>query len=400
MVNSSLQVHCVCGGFGFPVGTASSNRIMLIGRALRSEGISFHVWHIGPSSFPDNIHKRGEHSGITWEYLSPSIRRPNSRWLRLLFYLYGCFLLPFYLTPFRRKICIYLYYQGDVIDLWTLLVCRLLNIPVVQECCEWWPGTTEETRFNRWMYNRIMFRWSTGAFPISNLIEGRIRDVACTNYAVLKVPVLVDADEVQKQCDNEPESQWIRKPYIFWCGMVDGYQRDPHFLIRILGKLGTQYGCWPYLVLCGPCSDSVRRELFEAVKKNGLDVDQVVIAGFVPQTELFRLVTHAKVLLLPLWNDERSKSRFPTKMGLYVAAGRPIVSSPIGEIANYLQDGHSALFAPVDDEMAWADCINRLVKDEALCERTARKARSDVLPRVEYRDVGPSLRGFFSNLLP
>lgn len=371
---------------------------MLIGRALCSAGVLFHVWHIGSSSYPENTSKRGEQDGITWEYLSPSTNRPKNRLLRILYFIYGCLLLPFRLAPFRRKICVYLYYQGDVINLWALLVCRLLSIPVAQECCEWWPNTPEETRYSRWMYHKIMFRWSTGALPISSLIESRVREIARKDYPVLKVPVLVDADEVRQQCGKIPESPGTKQQYLFWCGLVDGYKRDPLFLIQTLGYVGKRHAIWPHLVFGGPCSDVAREELLKTAKDVGLKADQVVITGFIPETELFRLATHASVLLLPLWDDDRSKSRFPTKMGLYAAAGRPILSSPIGEITYFLQDGKTALFAPPGDGVDWSDCISRLMQDESLRDRIAKQVLAEILPRVEYRSVGPSLREFFCML--
>ena len=389
------RIHCVCGGFGFPFGTASTKRVMLMGRALHAVGVPFHVWHIGSSSYPENTEKKGTIHGLSWEYLSPGLKRPQSKWRRLLFFLYGCLLLPIRLAPHRREICVYGYYQGDLINAWILLVCRLLRIPVAQECCEWWPGTPEETRYNRWIYQHLMFRWSSGSLAISSLIENRIRAIAGSEYPILRVPVLVDADEVNQQRNVPPSLPGLDPPYLFWCGMVDGYRRDPLFLIQVLAKVKEHYGRQPQLVLSGPCSNECREELLAAAAGEGLAVGRILITGFIEDAELFRLATHAMAFLLPLWHDERSQTRFPTKVGLFAAAGKPVITSRIGEIPYFFVDGQTALFAPPGEEEAWADRINLLMQDEQLRAKMAEQVLTELLPRFEYRQFGTKLQSFF-----
>jgi glycosyltransferase involved in cell wall biosynthesis len=392
------RVYCVCGGFGFPIGAASTNRVLLMGRALLSAGIPFHVWHLGPSSFPENSQKSGEHLGISWNYLSPAIKRPENKRLRMLYFLWGCLVLPFLLLRHRRGACVYLYYQGDAINLWVLAVCRILGIPVAQECCEWWPGTPNESRFNRWMYRRIMFRWSVGALPISTLIEKRIREVSRKGYPLLRVPILVDAEKVRQELTRSPDTPGTDQSYIFWCGVVDGYIRDPLFLIRALGAAKRKHEILTRLVLAGPCSDAAKGELMREAAQAGLDPKQIISTGFVPEAELFRLATHATASLLPLWDDDRSKSRFPTKLGLFVAAGRPIVSCAIGEIVHFIRDKESALFAAPNDEAGWAEAIAALVRDQELGHHLVERMEMDVLPRFDYHGVGSELKAFYNRI--
>lgn len=394
----TLQILCICAGFGFPTGTASAKRVMLMGRACCFAGVPFRVWHIGPSSHTENTQKKGIQNGVSWEYLSPVVQRPRNILLRALCFFWGCVLLPGKLAGYRKNQCVYLYSQGDLVNFWVLLVCRMLHIPVVQECCEWWPGTPDETLFKRWMYSNIMFRWSKGALPISTLIEKRIKILARANYSILRVPILVDADETRRERYHPPETSGADQPFLFWCGIVDGYKRDPLFLVSVLKVIKYQYSLLPRLILGGPCSDSARKELLTAASVAGLDTSQVIPTGFLPEAELFRLATHTIAALLPLWDDDRSKTRFPTKLGLYAAAGCPVVTSPIGEIPCYLQNGETALFAPPGDEGAWADAIVKIMKDRNLASHLAEKIQVDFLPRVEYRSIGPTLKEWFMEL--
>ena len=65
----------------------------------------------------------------------------------------------------------------------------------------------------------------------------------------------------------------------------------------------------------------------------------------------------------------------PTKLYEYMAMGRPIVASAVGQIAEVLVDGESALLVPPDDPEALARAIVRLVDDTSLRARLGQTAR-------------------------
>ena len=392
-----MQVHCICNGLGFPLGTASTQRIMLLGRALQESGTPFHVWHIGTSFIPGNTLKKGARDGVTWEYLSPAIDRPDNRLIRYFYFLYGALQLPLRLWPARKNAKVLLYSDGGLLHLWMIACCRMLGIPTAQECCEWWPGTPRQTLLNRWMYRSVIFRWSQGALPISRLIETRIRRSAKAGYPILRIPILVDPAEVMREKERAPQTPGSDQPYLFWCGVLDSYLPDALFLVRVLGCLSRGRINPPRLVLAGPCGEKTREALAEESAKAGLADGQLILTGFIEESEVFRLATHAQLSLLPLWDDDRSQSRFPTKLGLYAAAGRPVVASPIGEIPHFLEDDETALFA-AGDEAAWSRTILRLLEEEGLARKIAVGMEKKFLPQVEFRNFGPSLKSWFENL--
>jgi len=372
----------VCGGFGFPYGTASTKRVRLVGKCLVAGGIPFHVLHIGPSSFDKNREKCGEFDGMTFEYLSPSVSRPAASLARIFFYLWGMLQLPVRLLKHRRDIMLYIYYQGDVIDLWALLLGRLLRIPTVQEACEWWPGTDHSNRFVEWSYRRIMFRWSDGAMPISHEIERRIRELAGPRYPTCSVPVLVDPGEKGEHSrSNEGKPS---HPVFVWCGMVDGYQRDVLFLIDGMARLTTPPGSSAALRIVGPCSEKCRTEVVSYARSKGVSAERIEVLGFVSEGELWSHCCQADALLMPLWNDDRSCTRFPTKLGQYVASGRPVVTANVGETRYFLTEDTAVFYGPGDPE-GLALALERLLGDRTLSGRIASRATEEVLPRLDFR---------------
>ncbi|MFZ5570352.1 MAG: glycosyltransferase [Thermodesulfobacteriota bacterium] len=393
---NKFTVYCVCGGFGFPIGTASAKRITLIGKCLAISGIPFNVLHIGPSSFKENKARKGKFEGLSFEYLSPSVVWPKWIVKRVLYYFWGCMMLPLVLAKHRRNSVVYIYYQGNLINLWVLFLCRAMRIPPVQEACEWWPKTENGSVFMEWMYHKIMFKWSRGAMPISHEIEKRIRQLCKADFPVLRVPALVDSEENKTQ-DEKTESSGSALPVIFWCGMVDGYLRDVLFFIDVMAAMKSVKGSMCVFEIIGPCSDKSRKILLSHADSKKIDLTRIHILGFVSDDLLWKHCRQAEALLMPLWDDDRSKTRFPTKLGLYVAAGRPVVTTPIGEIGYFMNDENAIFYKPGDIE-GCAQSLDQLLSSPDLVQRISSKAFVEVLPKLEYRKNAARISRWFEKV--
>lgn len=391
-----FSVYCVCGGFGFPIGTASTTRVRLIGRALASCGIPFHVWHIGPSSIKDNNKRRGFYDGLFFEYLSPGVYRPRIAILRALYYVWGMLLLLVRLLQHRLNSVIYVYYQGDLIDLWTLFWCKVLNIPAVQEVCEWWPGTRESNFVADWMYRKIMFSWSTGAMPISQEIEDRIRSLADAHYPMCRVPVLIDPVEKETYLKELVDQDPLHTIFL-WCGMVDGYKRDVLFLIDAMALLKVPTGKNVLLRIIGPCSETTRAELLAYASEKEISTDCIDILGFVSDADLWKYCSSADAFLMPLWDDDRSRTRFPTKFGQYLAAGHPIITVKTGEVGHFLTED-TALFYEAGKTIELANQMELLIANPAVGEAIASQASLKVLSKLDYRSNASGICAWFKQI--
>ena len=385
------SVVCVCGGIGFPFGTASSKRIQLLGRGLVESGLPFHVLHIGPSFSPDNKQAKGGYQGVGYEYLSPVVEFPNNKLIRILCYLWGSLLLVWKLLRLPKGTLVYVYYQGCLLNFWTILLCRMFGKPVLQEACEWWPEAPQRSVLNSWMYQRIMFRWTQAALPISQHIEMLIKRNSSTSYPMHRVPVLVDPCEVLEQADLSIIGTRATGR-LLWCGSLYGFIEDAKFMLEACAVYQTSSSNKIELVLCGPSSSEAERELFECAKLLGFPRECLRITGFISEQELWGYCQSANAFLMPLWNDRRSETRFPTKMGLYLAAGKPIISTAVGEIPHYLEDRRTGLFYTAGDVRSLAEQISLALGDLELARRIADNATAEVLPRVNYSSVCQALK--------
>ena len=67
------------------------------------------------------------------------------------------------------------------------------------------------------------------------------------------------------------------------------------------------------------------------------------------------LLGSARILALARPDNLQARNGFPTKLGEYLACGRPVVVTRVGEIGNFLSDGVNGLLADPDDAAAFAE---------------------------------------------
>lgn len=232
--------------------------------------------------------------------------------------------------------------------------------------------------------------------PISHEIQDRIRFLVGPDYPLCCVPVLVDSAENNTKPNvslNSNASQVV----LLWCGMVDGYKRDALFLIDAMAGLKSPEGLNSLLRIVGPCTEDTRAELLSYARSKNISETRIDIVGFVSDARLWEYCIQAHALLMPLWKDDRSCTRFPTKLGQYVAAGRPIVTARIGETRHFLTD-ETAMFYPVGDANGLSHSLDRLITEPALGEHLAARASVEVLPRIDFKSNASRISQFFCQI--
>jgi glycosyltransferase involved in cell wall biosynthesis len=115
--------------------------------------------------------------------------------------------------------------------------------------------------------------------------------------------------------------------------------------------------------------------------------DRVRLTGMVPHAEMPAYLAACDILVSPHGRQADGGEFFgsPTKLFEYMAAGRAIVASAVGQIAQVLEHETSALLVPPDDPQALTDAILRLVDDPVLRARLGQRAREEALRKHTWR---------------
>jgi glycosyltransferase involved in cell wall biosynthesis len=130
----------------------------------------------------------------------------------------------------------------------------------------------------------------------------------------------------------------------------------------------------------------LRNLVDDAVESHGVNA-RVCRTGLVPHKDMPAYLAACDVLVSPHGRQADGGEFFgsPTKLFEYMAAGRPIVASAVGQIADVLVDEQSALLVPPDDPEGLCRAIVRLVDDACLRVRLGLAARDAAEERHTWR---------------
>jgi glycosyltransferase involved in cell wall biosynthesis len=122
--------------------------------------------------------------------------------------------------------------------------------------------------------------------------------------------------------------------------------------------------------------------------------DRVRVLPAQPREEIFRLYREADVFVLPTWREG-----FPNVVIEAMAAGLPVVATPVGAIPEAVESGKSGLLVPVRDIAALEAALRRLIEDPALRRALGDAARARVEAVFSFDAVVARLGRLYEDLL-
>ena len=392
--DKQLHVLFLSDRLAFPNGMAASHRVRLLARALAERDVRVRVLTLHVTERPpvvENHAVRGEVYGIEFEYACGTTLRSEHFLVRRLVELRGWIVGAVRVLQLRkahRLHCAYLYYT---VQRWspsrslTLIFLRALRVPTVQELNErpWSmkgsPTTVERLQSVLWGVG--------GVVAISGLLGQWAREEARrrgTDTRVLEVPILVDTEEVSADGGGGGGR-------VFVYAASPAYGAATRFVLEAMQHVWEEFpDCRLVLTGTHPSDPSSAWLLADS---QSLDA-RVQLVGHLPRGELLRLYREATALLIPLFADVRSEARFPTKIGEYLASGRPIVSSRVGEVGRFFTEGVDAFLADAGDVRDYAAKMCETLVDDTRATAIGAAGRSLAAQKFDYRVHGEALERF------
>lgn len=100
--------------------------------------------------------------------------------------------------------------------------------------------------------------------------------------------------------------------------------------------------------------------------------------------------------LMPLEDSAWSRGKCAYKLLQYMAAGVPVVASPVGMNTEVVADGENGLLAGSADE--WQRALQRLIDDPGLAERLGRAGRETIEARYGYPAIAAEWKTFLESV--
>lgn len=387
----ALHVVFIIRSFGFPEGMAATNRVRLLGRALTEQGVDVRVICMRVSERPGEVRNHqvaGTADGVSFIYTPGSTVRSDSfmvrRWREARGYVRA--LLELYRLKARGSLdCVFLADGGS--EKWYPSVYLLLRwlqhlgVPVITEL-------NELPRMQAWLPTRLSGRLShlaavDGAVAISGWLSewaaGEARRIG-RRVDIVEIPIVVDTQEqvIASRPDNGQ---------LFVYSASNAYMRDLAFVFRSMRMVWERFP-EAELMVTGMRPRSVALVVDGENVRHAVDDGRLRIRGYLERSALLAAYQKAAALLIPLHDDLRSRARFPSKVGEYLASGRPVVTTRVGEIERFLQDGDTAYIAAADDVAAFSDKMVAVLDDAQRAAAIGAAGRRAAEELFDYRSQG------------
>src|SRR5262249_40224232 len=120
---------------------------------------------------------------------------------------------------------------------------------------------------------------------------------------------------------------------------------------------------------------------------------RILTPGPVPYANLGKYLAAADVLALPLPDLPNSRARRPNKFGDYLAAGRPIVATALGDLVPFFQE-HKIGLSASPDIASFACTTTSLLSDRDRWEIYGENARRLAEEQLDWGILARDLEGF------
>lgn len=394
-----MRVWIVGDNFGFPNGAGATARVHGFARALRAAGAELRVFCLTPTELPGrpnwNPEPHGVHDGIAFEYTCGTSCLPESlferRWLRV---------------RSARRLCAVAREaraQGAAPDVvlgtaqtlsglaFALLAARCAGARAVLDACELPSGFVREgwrRSLHRLLYARLVRRMA-GVLCVSTRLAQHW--AAYAPAPQLRVPILVDVSRFTPLASDAIEPGRV---------VYAGNLAHSGELAALLEAFALAARAVPRATLQilgdDPGTDAIERLRMRA-EQHGV-ADRVALPGAVDRATAARAIASAAVVALPRPKTPWAEAGLSAKLAEYLATGRPVVVTAIGDVPMYLEHGVSAWVVPAGDAAAFASALAEALGDRARADAIGARGREVALRDFDTRVHGPRLVAFFASL--
>lgn len=221
----------------------------------------------------------------------------------------------------------------------------------------------------------------------------------CENSLRLKIPLLhlpmtVDLTRFQN-VGVQPPKDFIA-PYIAFVGVMNNLKDGVDILIQAFSQINIEFPSHR-LYLIGPWQPDTPGHL-GLIKKLGLE-SKVKWMKTYPREDIPGIIMKASLLVLPRPDSKQAQGGFPTKLGEYLATGKPVCATTVGEIPDYLSDNESVYFAEPGSVDSFADAMRRALGNPVKASKIGENGKRVAEKEFNASTQAKKLKTFFEQLI-
>jgi len=384
----------------FPNGMAATNRIICLAKALNATGVDCRVIIFSRTYTDHSIPGIGVFDGIPYEYIGGSSQRPKNQWLARLQSLWLRVALLGYLKKnIQSGDVLYEFIGGEnrLKDMMIRMVHKRGGL-CVSELNEYPFGTGKESKKavkQREYAFRCLFPRDDGVLAISDALTDVAKQYCSPQCVIQKIPILVDFERFNLQ----NESALAPMPYIFHAGTLSEQKDGILGMIEAFGMARQKLQFPIKYILTGHIDASPQaQEIRELIRRFNLG-DSIEFVGYLYQEQIRAYLSKASLVISNRPKSQQDFYGFSTKVGEYLAAGKPLITTNWGEAAKWLKNGENAYIIEPEDTNALADRIVHVFENQGEARAIGEAGRELCHTCFDYRVWSNTLGEYLTRLM-
>lgn len=338
----------------FPHGMAATNRIICLAKAIATQDIKCKVLIFTRTEVYGNkvrnIEKKGDFEGIEFQYMGKTPLRGKYPVIRKFHDLTDQVRLYYFLLTRLNKNDVVISVAGKDVRFINSLIhlIRYKKAKFVRELCEIPYGTGKETQSTikkREYTFKKQFPLCDGIIAISDTLMNLAKKHTSSKCRIIKIPILVDFEKFY----IPDKSSDAAIPYIFHSGTLYEQKDGVLGMFEAFGKACNTLPETIHFISTGNPKESPQHyEILKIIDQYQI-ADKLTFVGYLYSEQIREYLSKASLVVINKHPNQQNLYGFSTKLGEYLAAGKPVVISEVGEAMNWLKDGESAYIVKPDD---------------------------------------------------
>ena len=387
----------------FPYGMAATNRIKCYAKAIIRQDIPckiliYHRTEVFGKK-PRNTKGHGIFEGIEYNYIGRTPLRGKNKYIRAFNDYKDKINLLLFLKRHLQENDIVIGYCGNDIKYINLLIkfIHLKKAKFVRELCELPFGTTKQTPKTEKLREytlRTQFPYCDGIIAISDTLYTLAQKHCSPQCKIIKIPILVDF----KHCYLEDRSSESTVPYIFHAGTLYEQKDGVLGMFEAFGKACNNLSEQIHFISTGNPKESPQHHKILNIIDQYNICDKLTFTGYLYREQISDYLSKASLVVINKHPNQQNLYGFSTKLGEYLAAGKPVIITNVGEAMNWLKDGESAYIIEPNDTDSLARAIVDAFNNPEKRKMIGINGQKICKECFDYRNYGKKLQHFFNTL--
>ncbi|MBN1183506.1 MAG: glycosyltransferase family 4 protein [Bacteroidales bacterium] len=366
-----MRIHFVYSD-NFPAPSAYANRIHSLAKGLILQGDHVVVNIVFPGAkekAANTIEKTGIYNSVPFKYYTKKLYKPDNRIIKKVVGIFG--ILSYIFSLFRNHrsapdfIILCSSHFGHIFSLH--LISKILHFKLLREKNEY-PLFIIYNR--KYLAAKKRYQYFDGFIFMTYHIKQFFENQLNIKSKSIVLPMTVDLERF-KTYDQDNET---KINYITLIGDVTGEKDGVYFLIHAFNLVHLEFPQIRLQLVGNLTNKDQLRNKLDLIQSLNL-TDFIDFTGLVERDKIPGLLLNSKLLVLPRPLSKQAEGGFPTKLGEYMASGKPIIVTRTGEIQRYLEDGVHAFFVEPNDHVKFAEKIRAVLTNYEISLKVGLNAR-------------------------